>query len=297
MTDSQLFCFAKEPPKRFAISNKNPFARYQPIPWVSLLLLVGIGVGCLMAEQIAPNQAEYLHLQYANQAPNSQFWFGTDTLGRDLFACVWYGGRLSLWIGLVSALVSLGIGIVYGGIAALSGHFVERCMLRGLDIVSSIPSILLILFLKSIFPNQQPWVMGLVIGCTIWATIAKVVYIETKMVMKREYCILSSYMGASRWHTIVWHLVPNLVGSVLYMSILNIRSGMMIESTLSFMGMGLPLEKISWGSMLSLSEKALLTKSWWIVVIPGAFLTVTLVCVGNVGEWIRNIYLKKEKCH
>ena len=295
MNDSQLFCYAKRQPQKNFLPKPKLFARYKPMPWISLLLIGGIVVGCLWAENITTKEAEYLYLQYANHPPSGEFWFGTDTLGRDVFSCIWYGGRLSLVIGMVSALMSLIIGIGYGAITAISIGWIEKGMLRGLDIVSSIPSLLLMLFLKSVFPSNQPWSMGLIIGCTTWATIAKTVYTETKGLTKREYFLMSQCMGASWLQKICWHLLPNLMGSVLYMAILNIRTGMMVESTLSFMGMGLPLEKISWGSMLSLSEKALLTKSWWIVVIPGVFLTITLVCIGNIGEWIRKVYTQTEK--
>jgi peptide/nickel transport system permease protein len=102
-----------------------------------------------------------------------------------------------------------------------------------------------------------------------------------------EYVLAAKCMGAGFFHVLRRHLAPNFFSSIMFMSVMSIRSAIAAESTLSFMGLGLPLEVVSWGSMLSLAEKALLSGAWWIILIPGAFLVVTLLCVTGIGSWLR----------
>ena len=101
-------------------------------------------------------------------------------------------------------------------------------------------------------------------------------------------------MGADFFHILVQHLAPNFVSSIMFMVVMNIRSAIVAESTLSFMGMGLPLDVISWGSLLSASDKALMTKAWWVIVIPGVFLILLLICLTEIGNWLRKSVNQKE---
>ena len=120
-----------------------------------------------------------------------------------------------------------------------------------------------------------------------WTSIAKVVRTEVRQLRGSEYILAAKCMGGSFFYILRRHLAPNFLSSIMFMVVMNVRSAMIAESTLSFMGIGLPLEVISWGSMLSLAEKALLTNAWWIVVIPGVFLVVTLLCMTNIGHDLR----------
>ena len=136
--------------------------------------------------------------------------------------------------------------------------------------------------------------LSVVIGFTSWTSIAKVVRTEVRQIRNSEYVIASRCMGGKFFHILWKHLAPNFISSIMFMVIMNVRSAIISESTLSFMGIGLPLEIISWGSMLSLSEKALMTSSWWIILIPGMFLVVTLLCMTNIGNYLRKNVNRKE---
>ena len=144
--------------------------------------------------------------------------------------------------------------------------------MRFTEIFLSIPSLLLVILLQAIMGKANILSLSVVIGITSWTSIAKVVRTEVRQIRNSEYVIASRCMGGSFFHILWKHLAPNFVSSIMFMVIMNVRSAIISESTLSFMGIGLPIEVISWGSMLSLSEKALMTNSWWIIFIPGAFL-------------------------
>ena len=167
-------------------------------------------------------------------------------------------------------------------------------MMRFAEILLSIPTLLLVLFFQAIWGQASVLSLSVVIGVTSWASIAKVVRTEVRQLRTSEYVVASRCMGGGFFHILRRHLAPNFLASIMFMVVMNVRSAIVSESTLSFLGMGLPLEIISWGSMLSLSEKALMTGSWWIILIPGAFLVTLLLCLTNLGNYLRKSAAKKE---
>lgn len=142
--------------------------------------------------------------------------------------------------------------------------------------------------------TPSAWSIALGIGLTSWTSIAKVVRTEVRQLRASEYVIAAKCMGGSFFHILRRHLAPNFFSSILFMVVMNVRSAIIAESTLSFMGLGLPIEVVTWGSMLSLAEKALMTDAWWILLIPGAFLVVTLLCITNLGDYLRSRTSRKE---
>ena len=145
----------------------------------------------------------------------------------------------------------------------------------------------LIVLLQAVLGKASALSLSIVIGLTSWMSIAKVVRTEVRVLRSSEYVQASHCMGGSFFHILRVHLAPNFLPSILFMVIMNVRGAILAESTLSFLGLGLPLEVVSWGSMLSLSEKALLTGSWWIIVIPGVFLVATLLSLTEIGNAVR----------
>lgn len=159
--------------------------------------------------------------------------------------------------------------------------------MRLTEIFLSIPSLLLIILLQAILGKASVVSLSVVIGVTGWTGVAKVVRSEVRRLRGSEYVLAARCMGAGFFHILRRHLAPNFFSSIMFMVVMNVRSAIAAESTLSFMGLGLPLEVISWGSMLSLAEKALSGGEWWIILIPGAFLVATLLCVTEIGNWLR----------
>ena len=292
MTEQKLFTMvgireeAPKPTKK--VSSMAGF------PWISVILFGIIVLCCLFAEVLMTKDPTYLDLKNFNVAPNGEFLFGTDTLGRDIFSGIWYGGRISITIGFLATVISTFIAVVYGSVSGIAPTWLDTLMMRFTEIFLSVPGLLLVLFLQAILGAANVWTLSIVIGVTSWASISKVVRTEVRQIRNSEYVVASRCMGGGFFHILGKHLAPNFIASIMFMVVMNVRGAIGSESTLSFMGMGLPLEVISWGSMLSLSEKALLSDSWWIILIPGAFLVTLLMCLTNIGNYLRKAVNRKE---
>lgn len=278
------------PPKRPCQKRKW----YQGKPVFSIALLALVVVGCLACEGIMTKDPTYMDLMNYNKAPCREFLFGTDTMGRDIFSMVWYGGRLSLFIGVMATAISTGIAVVLGAVSGCAPQWVDTLLMRLTEILLSVPNLLLVILLQAILGTPNIMSLSLVIGITSWTSIAKIVRTEVRQIRSSEYVVAARCMGGGFFYILRKHLTPNFISAIMFMVVMNIRSAIMAESTLSFMGIGLPLEVISWGSMLSLSEKALMTNSWWIILVPGLFLVATLLCITAIGDYIRKQANRKE---
>ena len=269
------------------LKKPNLWYRLKGKPIASIIILVLIIGGCIFAELIMNHDASEFYLEHLNKAPNSEFFFGTDSMGRDIFSLIWYGGRASIIIGLLSAAIITVIGIVYGCISGVSGSFLDSVMMRITEVAGSIPSILLILLITGFFSSNNVLTLSLVIGITSWFNLARIVRSEVRQIRNQEYVLASRCMGARFGHIMLRHLIPNFVSAVMFVIISGISTSMTTESTLSFLGLGLPVEVVSWGSMLSLANRALLLNTWWVIMIPGLFLVITLLCITNIGHYFR----------
>lgn len=268
--------------------------RFHEMPYLSICILAIIIFCCLFAELIMTHKPTFMYLEHYSNPPNNEFYFGTDTMGRDIFSMIWYGGRISLYIGVLATVVSTFIAVLYGTISGLSISWVGNVLSRLNDLLLSLPTILIILFVQAMIGKQTPTAIAIVIGVTSWMSIAKVVYIEVKQLRNCEYVLASKSMGGGFFHILRKHLVPNFFPSIMFMVVMNMSNAIAAESTLSFLGIGLPIDIISWGSMLSLAQKSFLTGAWWIILIPGIFLIVTLLCITNIGNFIRSEMNNKE---
>ena len=292
MTEKELFTMVGIRPEPPAPQKK--VRRLKGFPWISVILMAAIVLCCLFAEVIMTKDPGYLDLKNFNVAPNGEFLFGTDTLGRDIFSGIWYGGRISIMIGFLATVISTFIAVVYGSVSGIAPQWLDTLMMRFTEIFLSVPGLLLVLFLQAILGEANVLTLSIVIGVTSWASIAKVIRTEVRQIRNSEYVVASKCMGGKFFHILGRHLAPNFIASIMFMVVMNVRGAIGAESTLSFMGMGLPLEIISWGSMLSLAEKALLTDSWWIILIPGIFLVTLLMCLTNIGNYLRKAANRKE---
>ena len=256
-------------------------------PWVSISLLALIFAGCLGAELLMNHDPTYLDLAHISVAPNSEFYFGTDPMGRDVFSMIWSGGRVSLFIGFVAAAISTLIAVIYGSISAIAPPVVDDIMMRLTELILSVPSILIIIFVQAMIGQSNPLAIAVVIGITSWMNIAKVVRTEVKQLKSNVYIDAVKAMHGGFWYILRRHLLPGLVPSIMFMVVTNIGAAIGTEATLSFLGIGLPVETVSWGSMLSQADRALMSGNWWLILIPGIFLIVTLVCITDIGNTIR----------
>ena len=289
---------------RFQIVGARPLPEAAPTknrhslrgePVASAMILSLIVLACLFCELIMTKDPTYLDLAHCSAAPCREFLFGTDTMGRDIFSMIWYGGRISLAIGLLSTLISTVIAVLFGAVSGCAPAWLDALLMRLTEIFLSVPNLLLVIFLLAAAGKSNVITISAVIGMTSWTSITKVVRTEVRQIRNSEYVIASRCMGGSFFYILWHHLAPNFFSSIMFMVVMNIRSAIVAESTLSFMGIGLPLEVISWGSMLSLSEKALMTKAWWIILIPGVFLIVTLLSFTSIGNYLRKQANRKQR--
>lgn len=256
-------------------------------PIVAAVLLLAITAGCIFASILANHDPSGFYLQSLNQPPNTEFYFGTDSLGRDIYSMIWYGGRVSLSIGLMSMCIICAIGIPYGCISGLANTKVDAVLMRIVETASSIPNLLMVLLLVSVTGKQNAFTLSAIIGITGWFPLARIVRSEVRQIRNSEYVLAARCMGVRFPQMMTRHLIPNFVSSILFVVISSISSSISMESTLSFLGLGLPVDVISWGSMLSLANRALLLGTWWVILIPGIFLIVTLNCITSLGNYYR----------
>jgi len=273
-------------------SKKRRTLRGKPVISVSFILVLILA--CSFCELFMPKDPTYMDLYNADAAPNGEFFFGTDAMGRDIFSMIWYGGKISLFIGFFATVISVFIAVIFGSISGLAPKWLDSILMRFTELLLSIPSLLFVILLQAIMGKANVFSISLILGITGWMSMAKVVRSEVRQIRESEYVIAARCMGAGFWRIVWKHLAPNFVSSIMFMAVMNVRSAIVAESTLSFIGMGLPLEIISWGSLLSLAERSILSGSWWIIVIPGVFLVLTLLCLTNIGNHLRKAVNRKE---
>lgn len=262
-------------------------------PLFSLTVLLAIAAGCFGCGLFLGKDPSYMDLRHCNTAPNYSFFFGTDSLGRDIFTMIWYGGRVSLLIGFLAAFISTVLAVLVGSVSGYAPAWMDGILMRLTDLIFSVPGLLLTIFLQAAMGKANVYSLSVAIGLTGWMSMAKVVRTEVLQLKSTEYVLAAKCLGGGFFHLLCRHLVPNFIPSILFMAVMSVRNAMVAEATLSFMGLGLPVEAVSWGGMLSQAENALLSRAWWIVLIPGIFLAGTIVSLTNLGNYMRKSINKR----
>lgn len=256
-------------------------------PVISLPTLTAIVILSLACSPMMTKDPLYMDLAHCNEAPGKEFLFGTDEMGRDIFSMIWYGGRISLTVGFLAALISTTLAVLVGSVSGCASARIDGVLMRLTELILSVPGLLLTVSLQAVFGRADVYSLSVVIGLTGWMGMAKVVRTEVVQLGNTDFVLAAKCLGGRFFHVLFRHLAPNLFPSVLFMAVMHVRNAIVAEAALSFMGLGLPVEVVSWGSMLSLAERALFSRAWWIIVIPGMFLTGTLLCLTNLGEYMR----------
>lgn len=257
----------------------------QVIPVIVLLIIVS---GCIFADAFIPYDPHFMNLSQINTPPGLKHFFGTDTLGRDIFSMIWYGGRISLFIGFFATFISTVIAITYGCIEGLADEKIDDILMRLSDILMSIPQVLMVVFIQAIFGEANIFSISIVIALTGWMEVAKIVRSEVKQIKNSDYVLAAKTMGGSFFYILWNHLGPNFISAIMFMVISKIAGAIAMEATLSFLGIGLSVDVVSWGTLMSLSQKAMLSGNWWILFIPGFFLILTIICITELGEFIKD---------
>ncbi|WP_312652508.1 ABC transporter permease [Proteiniclasticum sp.] len=255
--------------------------------YVILILFV---IFTLSAELIFPGDPAYMALSEKNIAPGRRFWFGTDALGRDIFGMVIHGGRISLLVGLLSTLISTGMGLMVGSLSALLPEFFGKMAARVTELFLSVPSILLMIFIQSVMKGNPVVSISLSIGLSSWMTLAKMMHVRILEIRNEEYVRLARYLGGGYFYMMRRHYLPSVVPVLFCMAFSGFGHAVLAEATLSFLGIGFPVGTVTWGGLLNLSGQALMTKSWWVIIIPGIFLVTSVSALMETGEIMRRKY-------
>ncbi|KAB7706155.1 ABC transporter permease subunit [Bacillus aerolatus] len=259
-------------------------------PWF-LILATCLFLILIAAVSFAPLLTSYdplaIRMDRVLQPPGSGHILGTDELGRDVFARLLYGGRVSLSVGAAAMFVSIVAGVVYGAISGLAGGKVDRLMMRVIDALLSIPSLLLMIGLQMVFPASLTTVI-LVISLTSWMPIARLIRTEI-LAMKQEVFIqASTVVGASTGQLLRRHMLPQCIPTITVLAISGISHAILAEATLSFLGIGIPPHEPSWGNMLMGAQSHLLAGAWWLAVFPGICITYTILVINFLGDKLQD---------
>ena len=221
-------------------------------------------------------------------APDGAHWLGTDELGRDVAARIVHGSRVSLFVAILTVFIAVVVGSLLGGLAGFAGGAVDATVSRLLEIVHTFPLVFFLIALLSILRTQSLWPLVLALGLTRWTDVARVVRAEVLTLKTREFVLAARALGASRTRILLRHLLPNALGPVLVLATFGVGSTLLLETALSFLGIGVAPPTASWGELLTEAHRTLQHPgAWWLAVFPGAAVALTVLAVYGLGEGVR----------
>ena len=226
------------------------------------------------------------NLDLGASPPSAAHWLGTDTLGRDLFARVLYGGRISIMVGLAATIVALTIGVAYGAAAGYLGGRADAAMMRVVDILYALPFTIFVILLM-VFFGRNIVLLFLAIGAVEWLTMARIVRGQVMSVKKMEFVEAARAMGFSRRRIVFRHIIPNVLGPIIVYTTLTIPSVMLLEAFLSFLGLGVQPPMSSWGVLIKDGADKM-EEYWWLLVFPGGLFSLTLFSLNFLGDGLRD---------
>ncbi|GBE00582.1 dipeptide transport system permease protein DppC [bacterium BMS3Abin07] len=250
------------------------------------IIVIMLFVVALLAPVISPYNPDEIDAGGILSPPASSHWLGTDDLGRDVLSRMIYGARISLLVGFVAVGISLIIGIIFGSVAGYYGGLADRIIMRFVDIMLSIPTFFLILAVIA-FVGPGIWNIMIVIGLTSWMGVARLVRAEFLTLRNREFVLSAQSLGLSRTRIMMRHMLPNGMAPVFISAILGVAAAILVESGLSFLGLGVQPPTASWGNILTLG-KSNIEIAWWLSVYPGLAILVTVLGYNLLGEGLRD---------
>lgn len=227
-----------------------------------------------------------IHLEWKNRPPSKTFWFGTDELGRDLFTRIWWGARISLFIGIAAATIDVAFGVLWGSIAAYAGGKVDELLMRISDILHSIPYLLVVILLTVIRGTGIGTIL-IAMTMTGWINMARIIRGQMLQLKRSDYVAAAKIIGASPLRILVRHLLPNAIGPIIATLTLTIPTAIFTEAFLSFLGLGVQAPAASWGVMVNDSLSAMRYYPWRLF-FPASMITLTMLCFNLLGNALRD---------
>ncbi len=261
------------------------FSRHRPAI-ISAIILLLLLIGCMSAPLIAPYEFDAIDTKAIRKPPSMAHPMGTDDLGRDLFTRVLYGGRISLTIGLMSAIVATVVGALAGMVAAFYGGLIDNLVMRATDVAFAIPALPLLIILSSYAGASLPLMIA-IIGLLSWMGTARAVRGAALSIKEQEFVTAARMLGMSNPRIIVRHILPNVLTPIIVGATLGVGNAIITESSLSFLGLGVQPPTPSWGNMLQDAQSTMATKPW-LTIFPGLAILVTVLCVNFLGDGLRD---------
>ncbi len=265
-----------------------------------IVLLLFIILGSVIIPESAANSTD---LVARLSGPMATHWFGTDSVGRDVFDRVIYGGQISLFIGLLAVILEVSLGTVIGGVAAYYGGWVDAVLMRFTEAMLAIPSLFLLIVLAKFIGRNvgQVVIFGrtfsgsigiviLVIGMTSWMFLARIVRANVLSLKELDYISASKALGANNRRIFFSHLVPNTLGPIIVAATLGLAGAILTEAYVSFLGLGVQQPTSTWGNMMQSAQSFLNRGAWWMWVFPSAFIILTILCINLLGDGLRDAF-------
>ncbi len=258
------------------------------IAMISLFFLIFMILMCIFAPYVYPHPYNEQNIAITNQTPTAEHIFGLDDLGRDIFARIWVGGRVSLTIGIVGALVSLVVGTLYGGISGFCGGIVDDVMMRILEIIVGIPYMVVVIIV-SVFLGKGMTSLMIALCMTSWTGLARLVRGEIIELKESEYVMAARVLGTPPFRIITKHLIPNTLSIIIINTTFSIPGFIFSEAFLSFLGMGIQPPLTSWGAMAALGQQQM-TYYPHELIFPALAISVTMLAFNLLGDGLRDAF-------
>jgi len=252
----------------------------------AMVFMVVLVAACVLGPFLSPYDQSQQDLELQAVGPTASHWLGTDTLGRDLLTRILFGGRISLLVGILATAVASVIGVGYGLIAGLSGRRVDVLMMRLVDVLYAFPFITFVIILVVVF-GREFWLIFVAIGAVEWLTMARVVRGQVLALKNLEFVLAARASGAGFWHIMFRHMLPNVMGPVIIYASLTVPGVMLLEATLSFLGLGIQPPDASWGVLIGEGAGSMETYPWMLIG-PGLFFSATLLALNLIGDALRD---------
>ena len=250
--------------------------------------LVAIAAVCFLSPWISPYPYMEQNLAQSAMAPSSAHWLGTDLLGRDVLSRLLQGGMISLFVGLIATAVALVLGICYGVFAAEVGGRAEDLLMRGVDVVSTLPLTLIVILATVVFGQNLPMIF-LAVGGVSWLTMARIIRNQTRELKCSQFVQAAESLGQSRWGIFRRHYLPNLAGTIAVCATLTVPGVMLLEAFVSFLGLGVKAPMTSWGLMIK-EGADIMEECPWLLVSPSVVFALTLLSLNFLGDGLRDAF-------
>ena len=252
----------------------------------SMIILIAITLASFVGPFFLKQSYETQDLQLGAVPPNAQHWLGTDTLGRDVFVRILYGGQISISVGICATAVALTIGVLYGTTSGFIGGKVDALMMRVVDIIFALPFTIFVILLM-VFFGRKFVLLFVAIGAVQWLVMARIVRGQVLSLRHQEFIEAAEALGLSKLRIIFRHIIPNTLGPIIVYATLTVPSVMLLEAFLSFLGLGVQPPMSSWGVLIKEGAEAM-EEFPWLLIFPGLFLSITLFTLNFLGDGLRD---------